>query len=265
MTRVALSALALVAVAAGTARADAPCVAPPLGKAVPFAVGEALEFDIDSLGATIGSLSMTVMPGRGDEPYVIEARGKTGTFAANFYSVDAVATSRLGKDLANHAYREDATEAGVHRTVDVELPARQNQLHVRATKEGNREDYDLRAPPDTRDLLAALYAVRAMNLPDGTDVCIPVFGARRVWTLRAKVVGREKARTGAGDFQTVRISGSAVRTDNDAIRRDVQFWVTDDPTHLPVAACGLVQNKPVCANLKAWDPGRRKLAAAPRR
>lgn len=241
------------------------CIAPPVGKAVPFAVGEKLEYDIDSLGATIGGFSMTVLPGKPKEPFVIEARGKTGTFAANFYAVDALATSVLGRTLENTAYEETATEAGVHRAVDVAFPPVNGQLHVKATREGNREDADLKAPPETRDLLAALYAVRSMDLVDGTELCLPVFGARRVWTLRVKVTGREKARTPAGDFQTIRISGTAVMASNPSVSREVQFWLADDPSHMPVAACGLIQNKPVCANLKAWDPGRRKIAAGPRR
>jgi hypothetical protein len=238
---------------------------PPLGKIVPFAIGESLEYDIDSLGATVGKLGLTVMPGRGKDPFVLEARGKTGTFAANFYAVDAVATSKLGPALENRSYQEDATEAGVHRTVDADLPPPDGRLKVRASKEGNREDYELSASAQTRDILAALYAVRSMNLPEGTEICIPVFGARRVWILRAKVVGKEPARTPAGDFQAIHITGTAVRADNPALVREVQFWLSDDAARLPVAACGLVQNKPVCANLTSYDLGRKKLAVGPRR
>jgi hypothetical protein len=258
----------LVALAAPFALATpppAPCVSPPVGKAVPFAVGESLEYDIDSLGATIGGLTLKVLPGKPKEPFLIEARGKTGTFAANFYAVDAVATSILGRTLEDTAYQETATEAGVHRSLDVAFPVVDGRLHVRSTREGNRDDVDLKAPEGTRDLLAALYAVRAMELPDGAEVCLPVFAGRRVWTLRVRVEGRERTRTPAGDFQTIRISGTAVRADAPHVTRAVQFWLGDDASRMPVAACGLVQNKPVCANLKAWDPGRRKIAAAPRR
>lgn len=260
-----LVALALMAPFAHAAPNPAPCVSPPLGKAVPFAVGETLEYDIDSLGATIGGLTLKVLPGKPKEPFLIEARGKTGTFAANFYEVDAIATSILGRTLEDTAYQETATEAGVHRSLDVAFPAVNGKIHVRSTREGNRDDLDLKAPEGTRDLLAALYAVRAMELPDGTELCLPVFAGRRVWTLRAKVEGREKTRTPAGDFSTIRISGTAVRDDAPQVTREVQFWVGDDASRMPVAACGLIQNKPVCANLKAWDPGRRKIAAAPRR
>lgn len=242
------------------------CVAPPLGKDVPFALGEKLQFEFDSLGATVGGFSMTVMPGRGDAPYIIEARGKTGTFAANFYPVQAVSETKLGRRLEGRSYFEDATEKGVRRTVEVAFPiAADRKLPVRATKEGNREDFSLNAPLETRDLLSALYSVRGMNLPDGTELCLPVFAGRRIWILRAKVDGREPVRTPAGDFKTIHLSGTAVRHDNPKVTREVHFWLSDDASRLPVAAFGLVQNKPVRAQLTQYDLGRRKVAQGPKR
>ncbi len=241
------------------------CVAPTLGRTAPFAVGETAEYDIDSMGATVGSFQMKVLPGKPKQPFLIEARGKTGTFAANFYDVDAVATSILGRALGNESYQETSTEGGVHRSLDVVMPPVSGQLHVRSTREGERDDFDLRAPPETRDLLAALYGVRSLTLPDGSELCLPIFAGRRVGTLRIKVSGREKARTPAGDFETLKLEGVATRDDQPAVKREVKFWMTDDALHLPVAACGLLQNKPVCANLTSWNPGRRKGPAAPMR
>lgn len=253
------------AAAKAPAPAKAACVMPPLGRDTPFAIGEKLQFEIDSLGATVGGFTMTVLPGRGAEPYMIEARAKTGTFAANFYPVDAVAEARLGKALEPRSYYEDGRENNVHRTTEVAFPTKEGRLAVRATKEGNREDYSVGAPEETRDMLSALYGVRAMNLADGTEVCLTVFGARRVWTLRAKVKGREPVRTPAGDFQTIHLEGVAVRNDNPKITRELHFWMSDDASKTPVAAFGLVQNKPVRAQLVQYDPGRRKVAQGPRR
>jgi hypothetical protein len=241
------------------------CVSPPLGKSAPFSVGETLEYDIDSMGATVGLFRMTVRPGKAKQPLLIEARGRTGTFAANFYDVDAVATSLLGRLLDNQSYQETSTEGGVRRSLDVLLPPADGRLKIRSTREGERDDFELRAVPETRDLLATLYGVRSMNLVEGMELCLPVFAGRRVWTLRIKVTGTEMARTPAGDFQTLKLSGTAVRNDAPGSRRDVQFWLTNDALKLPVAACGLLQNKPVCANLTGWTPGRRKGVAAPAR
>lgn len=241
------------------ASAPAPCTAPKIVHTAPFAIGESLEYDIDSLGATIGRLRMTVLAGKRPSPFLIEARGQTGSFASSFHPVDAVATTLLGRSLDASAYQETSTEDGVHRALDVSFPPVDGRLHIRSSTEGNRDDSDLHAPADARDLLAALYAVRGMSLEEGTEICLPVFAGRRLWTLRAKVSGKERARTPAGDFLSIRLTGTATRVDLPTMKRDVQFWLSEDPSHTPVAACGLIQNKPVCANLREWTPGRKKI------
>lgn len=242
------------------------CVAPTTVGAAPFTVGEKIEFEIDSLGATVGTFSMNVLPGRGQSPFVILAKGKTGTFAGNFYPVDAVAESRLGRQLQSQSYVEDATENGVRRVVEMNFPApKDSRMPVRATRDGVRADFTLGAPVDTRDMLSALYMVRGLALPDGEEICIPVFGAQRIWALRAKVAGREKLRTPLGDVNVVHIEGVAVRADRPGTRREVHFWLTDDEARVPVEAFGLIQNKPVRARMVNYDPGRRNVALAPRR
>lgn len=234
------------------------CVAPPAGRTIPFSLGERIELEIDSVGATVGTFSMTVAPGRGDDRYLVLAKAKTGTFAGSFYPVEASAEARIGRKMESRQYVEDATENGVRRTVDVRFPVpKEGKLPVRASKQGNKDDFQLNAPEDTRDMLSALYMVRGIPLKDGEEICIPIFGARRIWHLRAKVAGREPVRTPLGDFQTVHIEGVAIRTDYPKMQREVHFWLTDDATRVPVAAFGLVQNKPVRAQLVKYEPGRR--------
>ncbi len=247
------SVLALASPARGRAQA---CVTPAVGR-VPFGLGERLSYDIDSLGASIGTLRLAVLPGQRGAAYAIEARGRTNTFAANFYQVDAIARSHLGPALQDRSYSQDATERGVRESLDIAFPAAQGRLHVRAAKEGNRHDFDLHAPDQTRDLLAALYTLRAMKLTDGEELCLPVYGAKHVWFVRARVAGREMAHTPAGDFRSIHLTGSAVFVDNPKVCRPLQFWLTDDARRLPVAACGTVQNKPVCANLESFVVGKR--------
>lgn len=242
----------------------AACVPPPVPAKPAFAPGERLEFEIDSLGAVVGTLSLAVIAGRGEEPWTIEARGKTGTFAANFYAVDALAQSRLGRTLLPRSYFEDATEAAARRTVDVGFPVRAGVLPVRYTDQGNARNYEVSAPPDTRDLLSALYLARSLPLVDGDEICLPVFAGKRVWILRARVAGREPVATPAGDYATIHLEGTAIRGDSAQSTREVHFWLTDDAARTPVAAFGLIQNKPVRAQLVRHTPGRR-VAAAPRR
>jgi hypothetical protein len=238
------------------------CIAPTVNKSQRLSIGEKLEYEIDSLGATIGSFSLTLGPAAKPNAYTIIARGKTDSFAANFYSVDATAESYLTRSLENRRYVEDATEAKIRRTVDVSFGATKDQkLSVRATKQGTREDYTTPGPAETRDLLSALYTVRHLPLEDGNQICMPIFGARRVWTLRAKVVGRQKIKTPAGEYKTIHLVGAAARLDAPGQSREVEFWFSDDAARIPVAALGIIQNKPVRAQLVNYTAGR--LASKP--
>jgi hypothetical protein len=232
---------------------------PPLpGKDIPFAAGEKLEYRIDAFGATIGSFSMSLVPGRKPDALTIVARGRTESVAEDFYAVTAVAESHLGRALEDRAYDEDSTEDGVHRSVNVTFPPKAGALAVHATREGNPEELSLQAPVDTRDMLASLYDLRTIPLANGFSFCIPVFGARRIWLLRGSVTGRERITTPLGEYKTIHLSGTATRTEGPPNAREVHLWLTDDADRLPVAAYGMIQGKPVRVELSRRVPGGRR-------
>jgi hypothetical protein len=105
-------------------------------------------------------------------------------------------------------------------------------------------------------MLGALYAVRTLPLVDGAQLCFPIFGAKRLWTLRMKVEGKETIRAPAGEFKTIHLTGTATRTDTPQQTREIQFWFSDDASRIPVAALGVIQGKPVRAQLVQYTPGR---------
>src|SRR6185312_8202123 len=78
--------------ASGLADADpaSDCHPPALGH-VPFSYGEKIEYDIDLLGARLGSLVLSVHPGHPPDAFSITGRAQTDSLAGDFYSVDAVA------------------------------------------------------------------------------------------------------------------------------------------------------------------------------
>jgi hypothetical protein len=255
------AALALCLLSPTPGRADDACRLPAVGK-VPFGVGETLEFSLESLGAQVGSVTLRVRTGKRPDAWVLEARGRTGTFAANFVEADATAKSSVGRGLDSHAFQQTSLENGVQRTIDVLLPPKAGALKVRATKDGTREDYSLPTPDGARDLLAALYALRSLPLKAGQSLCVPLFDGRRVWTTRLTVVKPETTTTHAGDFRAFRLEGTTVRLDKPSMKRDIQIWVSDDPQRIPVAACTEVQDKPVCLNLRSAGGVKGKLSSA---
>jgi hypothetical protein len=234
---------------------------PSVGR-VPFGVGETLEFSLESLGAQVGTMTLRVRPGKRPDAWLLEARGRTGSFASNFVEADATAKSGVGRGLDSHLFQQTSLENGVQRTLDVTLPPKAGVLQVRATKDGAREDYSLPTPAGARDLLAALYALRSIPLKAGQTLCLPLFDGRRVWTTRLTVVKPETTTTHAGDFRAFRLEGTTVRLDKPSVKRELQIWVSDDTQRLPVAACTEVQEKPVCLNLRNAGGTRGKLASA---
>ena len=260
-TTLPLAALAALTLVSAPSRADPRCELPPAG-AVPFAVGETLDFALESLGAPIGTMTLRVRPGKKGAAYVLEARAKTATFAANFLEAEATVQSTVGRAGDSRLFQQTSLEAGVQRTLDVTLPPRDGTLEVRATKDGRREDYRLPAPAGTRDLLATLYAVRALPLKAGLTLCVPLFDGRRLWTTAFKVFAPETTTTHLGDFSAWRLEGTAIRADKPSVKREIQFWFGADAQRLPLAACTEVQDKPVCLNLRsASGPKRRQVSA----
>lgn len=269
-----MTALVALVLAAAVTRGEAPpppkitvpgCTSPAPG-APPFGPGEKLEFEIDSMGVRIATFSLTAGRERGEAPWVVRARAKTSSLAANFRSVDSKVEVRLDESLASRSYSEDGIEAGKHGSVDVTFPP-QGKLKVRVTRQGNRVDAQLSAPDDVRDLIGALYAARAMPLEVGSELCLPIFGNRQVWILRAKTVERESIDTPAGTFDTLHLEATATRFGTPGTSREVHLWFTDDDRRLPVAAFGEVQNKPVRAQLVGFEAGRKvaKARAVPAR
>lgn len=244
----------------------AACVPPAPGKDIPFSFGEKIEYSADTLGAKIGSFSMNVAPGHRPDTYTIVARGKTDSVVADFYPVEGIAESRLGKGLEDHSFEEEDTENGVHRSVAVTLPVPGRMLPVRAFRQGTKMDFALAAPPQTLDMLAALYQLRSLALPPGASFCFPIFGAHRIWILQGSVVGREKVSTPEGEYRAIHLSGMAVRTDApQAPPREIHIWLSDDARRIPVMAMGAVQNKPVRIVMTTYVPGivRKHAAVAP--
>jgi len=242
--------------APAAAPASAACIPPTVGKSVPFGVGEKIEMEIDALGAMIGTFSMTTAPGHRPDVYTIVARGRTDQFAGSFYPVEAIAHSQLGAGLDDRGYDEDATEDGVQRSVAVEFPPKGPELRVQASKQGDSENYAVSAPPETRDMLGALYQLRTLALADGASFCVPIFGGRRIWVLRGTVVGREPVQTPLGEYKAIHLSATASRLDAPRVSRELHLWITDDAERIPVAAFGILQGKPVRAQLVKYARGR---------
>jgi hypothetical protein len=217
----------------------------------PFAVGEQLEYELSSMGVRIGTMTTGVEgPQDGQGGFAFRVRIDTSTFVSNFKKIRARAEAAVAKDLKPAAYEEDSNEDGVQRSMKTRFPPRAGRLGVQVVLQGEPAAYELDAASDARDLVSAIYTLRALDLRLGQDFCSQVFGQYRLWKVTGKVAAKERILTPAGEFDTLRIDGRAVRTDDAKVQREIHLWLTDDARRMPVGGYGQAHGKPVQALLQ---------------
>ena len=241
----------LLALPATAGELVTPCAVAPF-KPAHFPVSESLEFAVDVLGAQVGTLSLDATRGRDEgRGLTVRAHVKTGTFAANFRKIDGRAEAKLDSALKTLRYHEVNEENGVRRTVEMNFPAAGggSTVDVRATKDGNPDQLELAAPLDARDYVSAIYAARGADLAMGRDICFDVYGGFRMWRVEGRVAEKERVRSPAGEFPSLRIDGTAHRLDDPNVSMEIHFWISDDSRRLPVAAFSSSHGKPMRALL----------------
>ena len=229
--------------------ADATCLALGNPKApFSFGPGEALDYDLDALGARAGKMTMRVLPKR-DEVLPIEVHAETNTFFSKVRRVNGTATSSLNpKTLRSTHYFEDTQENETHRVADVSF--RKNKtLKVVSTINNKTGDFELGWGNDVTDVAGAMYLLRQLEWKEGKSVCFDVYGIRRVWRVWGTVLPREHVSLPVGEFEAWHIAGEAARTDLQDARREIHVWISDDARRLPLAALGMIDLGAVRATL----------------
>ena len=227
--------------------------------AKPFTVGEDLEYELSSLGVRIGTLTTHVeAPANGKGGYTFRVRADTSSFVSTFKKIKARAEAAAAKDLKPAAYEEESSEDGVHRSMKTKFPPRSGRIGVQMLLQGEPGAYELEAAADARDLVSAVYTLRALDLKLGQEFCAQVFGQWRLWKVTGKVAARERILTPAGEFATLRIDGRAIRADDAKVQREIHLWLTDDARGTPVGGYGMAHGKPVQALLQKALPNEKR-------
>jgi hypothetical protein len=235
---------------------------PALRAPYPFAAGELLEFSLDAMGAEAGKMTMQVQRKK-DGSMPVEVKVQTNTFFSKVRRVNATATSYLNaKTLRPSRYTEDATENEVHRFVDVRFNPKNRGVRVDYTLKGKAEaPRDLAYEHDGLDIAGAMYLLRQLPMKEGQSLCFDVYGVRRMWRMSGVVLKREHVSLPIGEFEAWHLSGTAVRLDRPASRREVHLWISDDERRLPLAAVGTIDLGAVRATLSSYSrPGEKAQA-----
>jgi len=232
-----------------------------------FALGEQLRYRLDVLGADVGTFEVALeapqAADRGRASLVARSRAKTSAFVStNLGRYEGFISTLLGPDLMPIHFREELDEGDKHRAVEASFPPRAGKLAASASTDGKPEPLELDATPLARDMLSTFFLLRAIPLKTGTQVCLEVYAARKMWSMAGAVGPREQIESPLGKFSTVRIDAVASRLDDANVKRSAHVWVTDDDRRLPVVAVGEMKGKTIRAQLVEAPAARLKTTAA---
>jgi hypothetical protein len=249
MTRIALglAALGLVAFAAAVAEpqprpasgAQSRAKPAPADRAVPFRVGETLEYDVSwSSFLTAGTATLSVRGTRTtgkSTAYHLHADGRAVGLVARLYHVYYRAESWLDTRtrLPHEAllYREEGRRK---RTNTTRFDRAARRVFFEASGNGS-ERIDLPIPPDAHDPLSALFAIRMLPMRAKATTILAVASNEKLYRVRVTVHGRETISTPLGPRAAWRLSPAIEQTDTEGGEpRRIALWVSDDAQRLPL-------------------------------
>lgn len=218
----------------GAARAAA-----PVERAVPFAPGETLTYDVgwaDLL--TAGTATTTVRAKRpldGTVAYDLAAEGRPMPLLANLYrlayTVDATLDAYTLLPLRGSIRGEEGRRVRT-KTTTFDRRARTATYEVAtATHTSTR----VPVTAATVDALSAFYLLRSIPPRPGGRMDLSVTDSGVVYTLSATVDARDTVETGIGRVPAWRVTPRLLDAKGaPAISRRVTLWISDDARRLPV-------------------------------
>ena len=243
---VALVALASIHVYGQRKKAAAPAAHPPAkaaaapraDRAVPFAVGETLSYDISwSSYLTAGSATTTVKdkgPSFNSTAYYIVAEGRPTPLLSKLYSVyykiDSLLDSATLLPQRGSVYSEEGKR---HRfkTTQFDRAAKKVLFEYKA-------DTTVKAAfatsAVTQDALSAIYVLRSIPLKAGEKMTMPITDNGINYKVQFEAGGSEKIRTPRGDQAAMKIRLSVFDDRNQPVGKNIAIWLSDDARRLPV-------------------------------
>ncbi|MEK7288027.1 MAG: DUF3108 domain-containing protein [Elusimicrobiota bacterium] len=180
--------------------------------------------------------SYDIVPFNGKEAYHIVSTARTLPFFDTFYKVRDRNESWLetktfismgfGKHLREGRFRRSETVIYDHAAGKFMATVHKNK------GEPVQEEGPMK--PMAYDVLSALYWVRAQNLKVGQEISIDV-NTRQDWPLAVRVLGEERIRVPAGEFQCLKVE-PVLRGEGIFIQKgkSMQIWFTNDARKIPI-------------------------------
>jgi hypothetical protein len=218
-----------------------PSVAFEADRAVPFAIGETLTYDV----------SMTRFVTAGTATLTVRERRATGGGRAAYYIVAEARPSRLVESLYRVYYKAESfvdTET-LRPTVATIFSDERGRTRRRLMRfrPGNVADYEVqlrsnpvnktefKTQPSSLDPLSVLYVLRTMPLKPGESATVPIANNGKNYRMRVSVGSREQVRTGLGSLPALKLTPVIQdEAGKPATTRNLTLWLSDDARRLPL-------------------------------
>jgi hypothetical protein len=213
-------------------------MAPPAEHAVPFKVGETLEYDVGwSSYLTAGTATLAIRekkPSYGSVAYYAIAEGRaTGLVAALYpvyYKADTLLDVYSLLPQRGSIYGEEGRRRRM-RTTRFDQAKRTARYE---TTPGAGPQTQIPLPGPTHDALSVVLALRALRLREGLSVTLPVSDGGRVFRVQATVRERQRLSTRLGQLMAWRIEPAIVGDGGDIGATRLTLWLSDDGQRWPL-------------------------------
>jgi Protein of unknown function (DUF3108) len=225
-------------VVAATVPPKVVAMAPPTERAVPFRVGETLEYDVGwSSYLTAGSATLAIRekkPSYGSVAYYAIAEGRaTGLVAALYhvyYKADTLLDVYSLLPQRGSIYGEEGRRRRMRAT---RFDQKKRTAHYEVTPGGGPQK-PIALPGPTHDALSVVLALRTLRLREGLSVTLPVSDGGRVFRVQARVRERQRLSTRLGHLMAWRVEPVIVGDGGEVGASKLTLWLSDDAQKWPL-------------------------------
>ncbi len=229
---------------------------------VPFGHGERLVYEIAWFSLVGGTASLDVEEADQDGTPIFRVRSvaKSNSFVSMFFPVEDRIESLIDRSTLTALRLDVKQRQGKRRRERVTVFDQVNHVAT-VVKNGERKVLDI--PPSVQDSLSCLYYFRSLpKIGVGETVTIDVHESSKNWRLGIVGLNHERVRTGAGEFDAIRVKAQVEFEGVFLERGDVYIWFTDDARRLPVRMESKIKIGRISANLIEYEPGPRPVSRA---
>lgn len=228
-----------------------------------FVPGEELAYELNFAGAYIGRFETKVGQPRtnnGTTVLPLFGRARTSAFVAAFKTFEGRYQSMVAaEDLEPNEARVEAVYGGDERWEKIHFDAEHRSVKADFLLNGAVQARSYQGSHPLTDILTLLYQARSVKLSPGLEACQDVFGSRRLWRMRGRVVGPAQITTPAGQKAGWKVATTFERVAHPELnhlppqRIELDLYLSADAAQTPLRFVARTQGIEAEGQLVRWS------------